>query len=132
MIIFAYIISGIVILFVGLQLYMVLSAKRTKGTKLSGLSGKLRSLERNDSSGLVYFFSPSCRACTMQTPVIKDLQKSHSNIFDVDISRDLKTARIFGVKATPTTVAVRNGIIDKVFVGFKQQNIIEKHLMEMR
>ena len=132
MIIFVYIIAGVVFLFVGLQLFMVLSAKRTKGTKLSGLSGNLKSLERNGSNGLVYFFSPSCRACTMQTPVIKDLQKNHKNIFDVDISRDIKTARIFGVKATPTTVAVKNGVIDKVFVGFKQQRIIEKHLMEMR
>jgi len=131
MIIISYIISGIVILFVSMQLYMVLSAKRAKGRKLSGLSGKLRSLERNDSTGLVYFFSPSCRACTMQTPVIKDLQKNHNNIFDVDISKDINTARIFGVKATPTTVAVKNGVIDKVFVGFKQQDIIEKHLMEM-
>ena len=132
MIIFVYIIAGIVALFVGLQLFMVLSAKRTKGTKLAGLSGKLKTLERTGSSGLVYFFSPSCRACTMQSPIIKDLQKNHNNIFDVDISRDMNTARIFGIKATPTTVAVKNGVIDKVFVGFKQQDVIEKHLMEMR
>ncbi len=132
MMIFVYIVAGVVFLFIGLQLFMVLSAKRTTGTKLSGLSGKLKNLERNGSSGIVYFFSPSCRACTMQTPVIKNLQKSHSNIFDVDISKDMSTARIFGIKATPTTVAVKNGVIDKVFVGFKQQDIIEKQLMEMR
>ncbi len=132
MMIFVYIISGFVFLFVGLQLFMVLSAKLTKGTKLSGLPGKLKTLEGNGSSGLVYFFSPACRACTMQTPVIKNLQKNHSNIFDVDISKDMKTARIFGIKATPTTVAVKNGVIDKVLVGFKQQDIFEKQLMEMR
>ncbi len=132
MMVFVYIILGLIALFIGMQFIMVFAAKRAKGKKLAGLSGKLKSLERNGSAGLVYFFSPGCRACTMQTPVIKDLQKSHSNIFDVDISKDMKTARMFGIKATPTTVAVKNGVIDKVFVGFKQQNIIEKQLMEMR
>lgn len=127
-----YIIIGLVILFAGLQFYMVLSAKHTKGTRLTGLTGKLKSLERNGTNGIVYFFSPSCRACTMQTPVIKELQKDHGNVYDVDISKDMTTARIFGIRATPTTVAVKDGTIDKVFVGYKQQNIIENYLKEMR
>lgn len=125
---FVYIIGGIVILFLGLQLFMIFSAKRTKGTKISGLSGSLKTLEKNGSNGIVYFFSPSCRACTMQTPIIKSLQKKYKNIFDVDISKDMQTARVFGVKATPTTVAIKNGIIEEVFVGVKQQNIFETYL----
>lgn len=130
--IFVYIILGLIALFLSMQFIMVFAAKRTKGKKLNGLSGKLKSLEKNGSAGLVYFFSPSCRACKMQTPVIKDLQKNYKNVFDIDISKDMQTARIFGVKATPTTVAVKDGLISKVFVGFKQQDIIEKQLMEMR
>ena len=125
---FVYIIGGIVILFLGLQFFMIFSAKRTKGTKISGLSGSLKALEKNGSNGIVYFFSPSCRACTMQTPIIKSLQKKYKNIFDVDISKDMQTARVFGVKATPTTVAIKNGIIEEVFVGVKQQNIFETYL----
>ncbi len=129
---FVYIILGLIALFLGMQFIMIFAAKRTKGTKLAGLSGKLKSLEAKGTTGLVYFFSPNCRACKMQTPVIKDLQKNHKNIFDVDISTDMQTARIFGIKATPTTVAVKDGLINKVFVGLKQQDIIEKQLMEMR
>ena len=125
---FVYIIGGIVILFLGLQFFMIFSAKRTKGTKISGLSGSLKTLEKNGSNGIVYFFSPSCRACTMQTPIIKSLQKKYKNIFDVDISKDMQTARAFGIKATPTTVAIKNGIIEEVFVGVKQQNIFETYL----
>ena len=125
---FVYIIVGIVLLFLGLQMYMIFSAKRSKGTKISGLSGNLKSLEKSGSKGIVYFFSPSCRACTMQTPVIKSLQKKYKNIFDVDISKDLQTARIFGVKATPTTVAIKDGIIDNVFIGVKQQDVFENYL----
>ena len=130
--VFVYIVLGLAALFIGLQFFMVLSAKRSKGTKITGLTGKLKTLEKNGSSGLVYFFSPNCRACKMQTPVIKDLQKNYNNIFDVDISKDMQTARIFGIKATPTTIAVKDGVISNVFVGFKQQDIIERQLKEIR
>ncbi len=125
---FVYIILSIVALFVGLQFYMIFSAKRARGKKISGLQGNLKSLEKNGSKGMVYFFSPSCRACTMQTPVIKSLQRKYKNVFDVDISKDFQTARLFGIKATPTTVAIKNGIIDDVFVGVKQQQVLENYL----
>ena len=127
---FVYIIIGILALFFGLQFFMIFSAKRAKGTKISGLKGNLKILEKNGAKGIVYFYSPSCRACKMQTPIIKTLQRANKNIFDVDISRDLETARIFGIKATPTTLAIRNGVIDQVYVGVKQQDIFEKFLRE--
>jgi len=125
---FVYIIIGILVLFFGMQFLMIFSAKRARGTKISGLKGSLKTLEKNGSKGIVYFYSPSCRACKMQTPIIKSMQRANKNIFDVDISRDLETARIFGIKATPTTLAIKNGIIDQVYVGVKQQDIFEKFL----
>jgi len=125
---FVYIIIGIVVLFFGMQFLMIFSAKRAKGTKISGLKGNLKILEKNGAKGIVYFYSPSCRACKMQTPIIKSLQRAYINIFDVDISRDMDTARIFGIRATPTTLAIKNGVIDQVYVGVKQQDIFEKFL----
>jgi thioredoxin len=127
---FVYIIIGILVLFFGMQFLMIFSAKRAKGTKISGLKGSLKTLEKNGSKGIIYFYSPGCRACKMQTPIIKSMQKANKNIFDVDISKDLETARLFGIKATPTTLAVRNGVIDQVYVGVKQQDIFEKFLRE--
>ena len=126
---FVYIVIGILALFFGMQFLMIFSAKRAKGTKVSGLKGSLKILEKNGSKGIVYFYSPGCRACKMQTPIIKSLQKANKNIFDVDISRDLETARIFGIKATPTTLAIRDGVVDQVYVGVKQQDIFENFLM---
>jgi|YelNatPaOPRAMG01_1025707.scaffolds.fasta_scaffold01733_6 thioredoxin 1 len=130
MMILVYIVLGIVLLFALMQFSIVFFAKRTKGNKITGLPGKLKMLEQKGSKGLVYFFSPSCRACTMQTPIIKSLQKNYKNIFDVDVSKDLQAAKIFGVKATPTTVVVKNGIIDEVFIGVKQKDFFEKYLIE--
>src|SRR3990170_4054467 len=96
-----YIILGAVLLIFSLQFLMINAAKKSKGKKLTGLQGKLKGLEKNGSKGLVYFFSPSCHACKAQTPIIKELQSKNKNVFDVDISKDMETAKIFGIKATP-------------------------------
>jgi thioredoxin 1 len=125
---FIYIIAGFVFLFFSLQYLMVFQAKRSKGIKISGLQGRLKALERNGSKGLVYFFSPGCRACKYQTPIIKELQSSNKNIFDVDISKDLQTARVFGIKATPTTVLVENGVVKQVLLGVKQKEDLKSYL----
>jgi thioredoxin 1 len=123
-----YIILAIALLIFGLQFLMVLAAKKSKGKKLKGLKGKLQGLENKGSKGLVYFFSPSCHACKAQTPIIKELQSSNRNVFDVDISKDMETARIFGIKATPTTMIVENGIIRQVLLGVKQKNVLKSYL----
>ena len=116
-----YVIAGFALMFFSLQFVMISTAKKAKGRKITGLHGKLKALEKNGSKGLVYFFSPGCRACKYQTPIIRELQSSNKNIFDVDISRDMNTAKVFGIKATPTTVLVENGIVKQVLLGVKQK-----------
>ena len=123
-----YIILAVVILIFVLQFLMTIAAKKSKGKKLEGLQGKLKGLEKNGSKGLVYFFSPTCHACKAQTQIIKELQSSNRNIFDVDISIDMETARIFGIKATPTTMIVENGTISHVLLGVKQKSVLKGYL----
>jgi thioredoxin 1 len=123
-----YIILAVVILILALQLLMVFAAKKSKGKKLKGLQGQLKRLEKDGSKGLVYFFSPTCHACKAQTPIIKELQSSNRNIFDVDISKDMDTAKIFGIKATPTTMIVKNGTISQVLLGVKQKSVLKNYL----
>ncbi len=125
---FIYVIAGFLLVFFSLQFLMVFRAKRSKGIKISGLQGRLKTLERNGSKGLVYFFSPGCRACKYQTPIIKELQSSNKNIFDVDISKDLQTARIFGIRATPTTLLVEDGVVKQVLLGVKQKEDLRSYL----
>ncbi len=123
-----YVIAGFALVFFSLQFVMITSAKKAKGKKITGLQGKLKILERNGSKGLVYFFSPGCRACKYQTPIIKELQSSDKNIFDVDISKDMQTAKVFGIKATPTTILVENGIVKQVMLGVKQKEDLKTYL----
>jgi len=123
-----YIVIAVILLIFSLQFIMIIGAKRSTGKKLEGLQGKLKILEKKGSKGLIYFFSPSCRACKAQTPVIKELQKSNKNVFDVDISRDMQTAKIFGIKATPTTIIVENGTVKNVMLGVKSKDALKNYL----
>ena len=128
MMIVIYIILALVLLFFSLQMSMIISARKSKGKKVTGLQGKLKTLERNGSKGLVYFFSPGCRACKYQTPIIKELQSRHKNVFDIDISKDIQTARLFGIKATPTTILLENGMVKQVLLGVKQKEDLKAYL----
>jgi thioredoxin 1 len=126
MMILLYIFVGIIALFFIMQLSMIRMAKKSKGIKLSGLRGEMTVLEKKGSKGLVYFFSPSCHACKTQTPLIRKMKSEYKNIFDVDISKDFQTAGIFGIKATPTTITVEDGMINNVYLGAKPKEFLEK------
>jgi len=128
MMIIIYVLAAFVLLIFALQLSMIISAKKSKGKKITGLRGKLKELEKNGSKGLIYFFSPACRTCKYQTPIIKELQSSKRNVFDVDISKDMQTARIFGIKATPTTILIENGTVKEVLLGVKQKEDLITYL----
>lgn len=131
MMIFLYVITTIVGLFVIMQFSMLRMAKKSKGIRLSGLSGSMANLEKKGSKGLVYFFSPGCHACKIQTPLIKSMQSYYKNIYDVDISKDFKTAQIFGIKATPTTILVEDGVINQVLLGAKTKDILEDLILKL-
>jgi thioredoxin 1 len=131
MITILYIGTIVVGLLVIMQLNMLRMAKKSKGIQLSGLTGKMRILEKKGSKGLVYFFSPGCHACKAQTPAIKSLQSEYKNIYDVDISQDSETAQIFGIKATPTTVLVEDGVIRKVLLGAKSKEVLESLMLKL-
>jgi len=126
-----YILVGIFLFFIGMQISMVILAKKSKGIRLSGLSASLKKLEGNDSKGLVYFHSPQCHACKTQTPIIKKLQDSYKNLYDVDISKDFAAAKAFGIKATPTLIQVENGTVKDVFLGAKREHEIVSILAHM-
>lgn len=123
-----YFIGGIILLFILLQVITVLSSKKMKGNKLNGLTGRLKELENSDSKGLVYFFSPQCHACKTITPVIQQMKNEHKNIFDINVAENFDTARIFGIKATPTTILVKGGIISEVIIGARSKNDLENLL----
>ncbi len=128
MLILVYILLGIFIAFMGMQYLMVLRSKRNKGKKVENVGGKLGKMMLAGGKAMVYFYSPSCRACKYQTPMIDRLISDGHKIQKVDISRDIATARKFGVMATPTTVVLEGNRIVEFLVGAKTEDKLRKFL----
>ena len=112
-----YIIGGVVILFLLLQFSMVFRMRLQKGKPAPSLSGRAGRAVQSGQKSLFYFYSPTCRACRQMTPVIDELAKKDKRIFKIDVSKDLATAKKFGVMGTPSTVLVEAGKIAEFLVG---------------
>ncbi|MFH1464243.1 MAG: thioredoxin family protein [Pseudomonadota bacterium] len=103
--------------FIGLRVFMVMRIKRQEGRPIPELAGKQGKAAKARTPSLFYFYSPQCGACRSMTPVIKKMPGLDRNVFAVDISKDMDTARRFGVMATPTTVLVREGVVQQILIG---------------
>jgi len=126
MLIVVYILVGIFIAFMGMQYLMILRSKRNKGKRVEQVGGKLGKMMLMGEKAMVYFYSPSCRACKYQTPIVDRLISDGHKIQKVDISRDMATARKFGVMATPTTVVLSGNEIVEFLVGAKTEDKLRK------
>lgn len=128
MLIVVYILLGMFVAFMGMQYLMVLRSRRNKGKKVEQVGGKLGKLISRGGKAMVYFYSPSCRACKYQTPVIDRLISEGLKVQKVDISREMAVARKFGVMATPTTVVLQGNEIVEFLVGAKQEDKLRGYL----
>lgn len=129
MLILVYILVGVFIAFMGMQYIMVLRSKRNRGRKVEQVGGKLGKVIAMGGKAMVYFYSPGCRACKYQTPIIDRLISDGLKVQKVDISRDMATARKFGVMATPTTVVLQGNEIVEFLVGAKQEDKLRSFLI---
>ena len=127
MLFLVYILLGIFIAFMGMQYLMILRSKKNKGKRVKQVSGKLGEMMLRGQKAMVYFYSPTCRACKVQTPIIDRLISDGHEIQKIDISRDISTARKFGVMATPTTVVLEGDKIVEFLVGAKTGDKLRKY-----
>ncbi|MCL4510720.1 MAG: thioredoxin family protein [Bacteroidetes bacterium] len=127
MLFLVYILLGIFIAFMGMQYLMILRSKKNKGKRVEQVSGKLGKMMLRGQKAMVYFYSPTCRACKVQTPIIDRLISDGHEIQKVDISRDISTARKFGVMATPTTVVLEGDKIVEFLVGAKTEEKLRRY-----
>ncbi|MEJ2508633.1 MAG: thioredoxin family protein [Gammaproteobacteria bacterium] len=125
-----YVLGAIIVLFAAMQLRVVIVSRRARGKPAPALDAWLAPEQTGFDRYLVYFFSPRCGPCRAMGPHVDALADHHANVLKVDISdeNDLALARAFGVLATPTTVLVRGGIIERVLVGGVSQRRLESLL----
>lgn len=111
-------------LFIGFQVFMIRKMQGQRGKPAPALEGKAGKAIARGKASLFYFYSPQCGACRPMTPVVKSMAKKQSSVFPVDISRDMATARKFGVMATPTTILVKDGTVAEVLIGPQPESVL--------
>ncbi|MCP5062212.1 MAG: thioredoxin family protein [Ignavibacteriae bacterium] len=123
------VVVAVVLLIILLQIYSVIKSKKSAGKPIpfekieSTLSEKLK-----DKKALIYFHSPSCHNCKTLSPIIDKLKKDFDNIESVDISKNLDTAKGFGIMGTPALIFVNNNFVDSVHLGIISEEFITSKL----
>ncbi len=102
----------------GIRLYVFKKAKKLVGRRFKGFS-----------EGLVYFFSPRCKACKRMNPVIDRISRE-IRVLRVNILTEEgeSLAKEYGILGVPTILVVRNGRIWNVIVGTKDYKEIKEAL----
>jgi thioredoxin 1 len=126
--IFLYIIGAFVLFVISMQLMVRWRGSRKRGTRVEGLGGELGKAVSSGKTVLAYFYSPSCGACRAQTPIIDAMRKQHRGVFKINVADDLPTARVLGVMATPTTVLIKDGIVEEFMVGPRNESQLRASL----
>ncbi|MDF1563181.1 MAG: thioredoxin family protein [Deltaproteobacteria bacterium] len=122
---FVYVALGVVALFFGLQIFLVLKMRAAKGKPAPALPGKLGERIAKGERLLFYFYSPTCGACRAMTPVVQRMGKASSRVQAIDISQDMETARAFGIMGTPATLVVDGGTVTELLIGAQPQSRLE-------
>ncbi len=81
---------------------------------------------------VVYFYRDACGACKAMTPIIDKMVERDSRFQKVDTDRMMGVTRKFGVMVTPTTIFIKNGIIEKMIPGALRPTKIEALLAEWK
>lgn len=101
-----------------MPLWTYLAARRQIGRPIESQGG-------GEGDRMIYFYSPRCGPCRSMTPIIDRLSEQNPHIYKVDVLQDHETARAFSIRATPTTILVKNNRVLDVSLGAKNQRQLE-------
>ena len=119
-----YIILAIVGFFVFIQVFFFVQGMLKKGKKIEDFGGELGKKVKSGRKLLLYFYSPGCTACKTMTPIVEKMSQINKDVHKIDLSRDMKLARVFGVMGTPATVLVENSKISKYVLGARPESYL--------
>lgn len=66
----------------------------------------------------LFFHSPSCGPCRSMMPHVRALAEERGDVWSLDVTQHLDAAMALGIRATPTLVVVRGGIVAQARTGF--------------
>jgi len=122
--------SWLMILLLVVTAFMILVPMLTYLSARRQLGRPVDSAAKGGGEGdrLIYFYSPTCGPCRSMTPIIDQLARDNPRVFKVNVMEDLETARAFNIRATPTTVLVKDERVLDIVLGAKGQKQLESLL----
>lgn len=125
-----YIVSALILIILGYQFYMWFMTKRMRGTPLPEIDDIPGMTEKSKKRSLLYFYTQNCTFCRSMTPIIKDLQRDHSNVFLLDAAENTAISKRFSIKGVPAIILISDHRIDDVLIGLQKYKILEHFLNE--
>ena len=125
---FLYIIFSFVIVLLAIRFALAISMQRKKGQLAPELSGKMGKAVRQGKKVLFYFYGPTCPPCVRMAPAVDNIIQKYSNVFKIDVSKEMVVSRKFGVMGTPALVLVEHGKIVNFIMGPQSEQQIESIL----
>jgi len=80
---------------------------------------------------LMDFFAIWCGPCKMQDPIIEDLKKKFEDKVEfkkIDVDKDSELANRYNIRAVPTIIIEKDGIVFKRYLGVITSKELEKDL----
>lgn len=66
----------------------------------------------------VYFFhAEHCGPCKAISPLVDSVREEFPNLIKVDVAENMDLAQAFGIAATPSFIAVCDGVVSEVKLG---------------
>ena len=76
----------------------------------------------NPGGSLFYFYHPRCGPCKSMSPIIDKLKLQYPDrVEKINIADRRNLAMIFGIRATPTIVMVKNYRIIRAMIGYSSE-----------
>jgi thioredoxin 1 len=127
-----YVLLGIMLLFLAMQLVFRLGARRLEGKPAPEVSDLLERPVDPTHKSLFYFYSDHCPPCRTMSPRIDRLAERYPNIFKVNVGKARELATRFGITATPAVIVTDASKIEKAMIGIQSERRLAAFLETKR
>ena len=103
------------------MLFVQLRSHKLKGRPASALITLFPELEGKGQAYLVFCHSGSCAPCRAMKPDVDALKEETNRVFKLDLSKHSHMALELGIRAVPTTLVIKDGVISQSVLGKKSK-----------
>ena len=86
---------------------------------------------KSDKTVLIDFYADWCGPCKMMSPIIDKIAEEKADsikVGKVNVDENQDLAMQYGIMSIPTIVVIKNGQVEKTFVGLRDKNEILNEL----